>query len=253
MATPANSEVKPVFPSFHLLCMEERFSDAFNQAVKTKWPELPQRIKVTIHDGRLGALDPEIRFDAVVSPANSYARLDGGFDDALARAYRPDEDYYWITKRAQKTLYEKWKGFAPPGTCTVIPLDSEDGQPIQHPWGTKYLLLCPTMAVPCDVQWDREIVYECIWSMLCAVDQHNRRSEDGQQESEIKSILMTPLATGVGRLRAARWAEQTVIALRHWTEAVEQPNLWSHLQWDDIYVKQDELEKTFVDDIPGPV
>ena len=206
----------------------------------------------------------------MVSPANSYARLDGAFDDALARVYGPKDDYGWITRKAQSILYKKWRGFAPPGTCTIVPLLVDDDaltdnnnassdhsaavshdHPTHHPWGTKFLLLCPTMAVPWDVQWDREVVYECIWSLLCAVDVHNN-SSDGEGGRRINSILMTPLATGVGRVRPQRWAEQCVLALKHWIEAVGRPERWSRLEWDEISLKQDELEATFMDDVPGP-
>ncbi|KAK4616000.1 hypothetical protein CLAFUW4_10163, partial [Fulvia fulva] len=168
-----------ILPDIQLLCMYEKFSDAFNAAVEKCYPELHQKATITIHNCRLGALPKELRFDAVVSPANSYGRLDGAFDDALARTYGPKNDYEWITRKAQKVLYEKWRGFAPPGTCTIVPLEHQDdaGQSkveMQHPWNTKYLLLCPTMRIPDLVGWDVEVVYECVWSLLCTIDNHNR-------------------------------------------------------------------------------
>ena len=252
-------------PSFHLLCIHERFSSAFKEAVQTLYPNLHEQVTITIHDCDLRSLDKDLRFDAVVSPANSYARLDGAFDDALAKAYGPKDDYGWITRKAQSTLYKKWRGFAPPGTCTIVPLldDDDNGATANassnadtttstnppNPWGTKFLLLCPTMAVPWDVQWDREVVYECIWSLLCAVDTHNQSSTS--DSGRINSILMTPLATGVGRVRPQRWAEQCVLAIKHWIEAGAKPELWSRLEWDDISLRQDELEATFMDDVPS--
>lgn len=242
----------PTLPEIHLLCMEERFSNAFNAAVNTHFPNIHEQAKITIHNSSLQQLPQAIRFNAVVSPANSYGRLDGAFDDALARAYGPRGDYYWMTRKAQAVLYEQWKGFAPPGTCTIVPLDREDGE--RNLWGTDYMLLCPTMRIPQDVRWDREVAYECVWSLLCAIDNHNGRvlqqdsasgsSNEGQM---IKSILMTPLATGVGRVSATRWAEQCVLAMKHWVEAVEDPETWESLEWHKILEDNDEVAATWRD------
>ena len=118
----------------------------------------------------------------------------------------------------------------------------------KNPWETEYLLLCPTMRTPSDVTWDREIVYECIWSMLCAVDNHNRslREETSSQVgSKITSILMTPLATGCGRVTSLRWAEQCVLAMKHWVAAVEKPEIWSRVTWDVASEQEQEVEATW--------
>lgn len=276
--------------------MQERDSEAFNAAVQKEWPALHDYTKITVHNCALKYVPEELRFDAVVSPANSYARLDGAFDDALARAYGPPGDYGWITHKAQKVVYEKWRGFAPPGTCTLVRLDhneahdsgqpdvrtepknpwgigsllkpdhDETAQPSQpkqidkpmNPWGTEYLLLCPTMRIPWQVKWDREVVYECIWSMLCTIDEHHRRIQRQKQddepvpdneEREIKSVLMTPLATGVGQLSPERWARQCVLAMKHFVEAREYPQVWGNLQWDKIFDDHEEVVNTYRNDV----
>jgi hypothetical protein len=54
-------------------------------------------------------------------------------------------------------------------------------------------------------------------------------------ELQIKSILMTPLATGVGHVSEAKWAAQCVMAMKYWVEAVKSPLKWSNLQWQDVY------------------
>lgn len=255
-ATSTQSDNRPrstkLLPDIHLLCMQDEAAEAFESAVTSHFPDLNQQTNITIHDCSLKYLDQSLRFDAVVSPANSYGRLDGAFDDALARAYGPPGDYDWITRKAQGVLYEQWRGYAPPGTCTVVRLDHKTfgDAPTINPWSTEYLLLCPTMHIPCSVTWDREIVYECIWSLLCAVDGHNRKlrtagSSTTKAEKPITSILMTPLATGVGRVSNQRWAEQLVIALKHWTEAVEKPEVWSRMTWEAALTRHGELTATY--------
>jgi O-acetyl-ADP-ribose deacetylase (regulator of RNase III) len=112
------------------------------------------------------------------------------------------------------------------------------------------------MRRPSDVRWDREVVYECIWSLLCAIDNHNcsvrKAIEKGdregtvEDEEEIQSILMTPLATGVGRVSPETWACQAVLALKHFVEASENPDKWSRLELVDIAVSTLEVEMTWL-------
>ena len=123
------------------------------------------------------------------------------------------------------------------------------------------MLLCPTMRIPSNVVWDREVVYECVWSLLCAVDNHNEsvRRRNASLEGaanpgrhspkEIKSILMTPLATGVGRVSAERWASQCVIAMKHYAEAVANPEVWGKLSWDKASEDHEEVVETYKNEI----
>ena len=102
------------------------------------------------------------------------------------------------------------------------------------------------MRVPQEVQWDREVVYECMWSLLCAVDKHNRSVKDmgGADGSRIQRLMMSPLATGVGGVSAERWAAQVVLATKHFVMAVEDPMKWSALGWGDLQT-QLEVQKTW--------
>lgn len=215
---------------------------AFNSAMR-EYP-LPPSVTVTVHEDRLAELPASVTFDAIVSPANSYARLDGGFDDALSRAFSPKHDYLALTKHAQRVLYQEWRGFAPPGTCTLIDLKHESLR--DEPWGCRYLALCPTMKIPQKVTWDKEVVYECVWSLLTSVSKHNEwiAQSEPNDHRKITSILMTPLATGYGGWSAAKWAAQFLIAIRHFTEATERAEKWGAM--DPIIVMKfaEEMQKT---------
>jgi len=207
-------------------------------------------VQITHHNTRLNGLGSNVKFNCVVSPANSYAFLDGGFDDAISRAFSPAVNYYALTRHAQSELYKQHRGFAPPGTCTLIPIPKEyaESSRIGDRWGCRWLALCPTMRVPYNANWDREVVYECVWSLLCAVDRHNQRAKESSdpelREAAITSMLMTPLATGVGRVSAERWAHQAVLALKHFLRAVEDAAQWSSLDWDQARQFTDEVTKT---------
>ncbi|KAH8658520.1 hypothetical protein BGZ61DRAFT_465759 [Ilyonectria robusta] len=197
-------------PKIHLLCMQEHFADAFKEASRSR--KLPASVEVQIHDCALAQLPSSVQFDAIVSPANSYGRLDGAFDDAISRALSPRDDYLALTHVSFKDRS-------------------------RNIWGTRYVALCPTMRMPNDVRWDREVVYECIWSLLCEVDNHNKMMEMGhprEYAETIQNILMTPLATGVGRVSATTWANQAVLAIKHFVEAAENPDKWSALDWQDF-------------------
>jgi len=211
--------------------MQNRFARAF-EAARAKH-KLHPSYDIAIHESSLAALPASVTYDLVVSPANSYARLDGAFDDAISRAFSPRDDYLALTRHAQGIVYRKYRGFAPPGTCTLIPFAFEPGA-TKNVWGCRYVALCPTMRVPANVCWDREIVYECVWSLLCALDNHN--NDDAVKPADkITSILMTPLATGVGLVSPQKWAEQAVLAMNHYAEAVEKPEKWSRLEFHDVY------------------
>ncbi|KAL4803442.1 hypothetical protein BDV18DRAFT_144759 [Aspergillus unguis] len=274
----------PNIPRIRLLCMESKFIDAFLIALAKHWPEITTKtsaptpntetdgdsssasvitipsspINLSIHDVSLSSLSASTKFDLIVSPANSYGRLDGSFDDAISRAFcRPDRPYETLTHAAQDTLYEKYRGFAPPGSCTLVPfpgaLLDQNGKG-KNRWGCRWLGLCPTMRTPDDVRWDREVVYECIWSLLCAVDGWNRGLEQRDTgevfEERIESVLMTPLATGCGMVSAQRWAEQFVLAMKHYVDAVERPQRWKRLGWGEIQRDTGEVEKTWKEKKP---
>lgn len=233
-------------PHIRLLCMEKKFQEAFDAASKKY--SLPESINLDIHRYPLSHLPASLKFDTIVSPANSFGRLDGAFDDAISRALAPQTDYHALTRVAQQQLYAQWRGFAPPGTCTIIRIPDSFQAESSNVWDVKRVALCPTMRMPQNTQWDREVVYECVWSLLCAIGNHNRDVREGKApagEEEIKTILMTPLATGCGMVSAKRWAAQAVLALRHYTNAIDNEAEWSSLDWNTIDARSLEVERTW--------
>ncbi|KAM5349027.1 hypothetical protein ACJ41O_008850 [Fusarium nematophilum] len=231
-------------PQIHLLCMEDHFISAFSSARHSH--HLPSSIPIQIHNCALAQLPPAVTFDTVVSPANSYARLDGAFDDAISRAFAPINDYHALTRAAQSQLYRKWRGFAPPGTCTLISIPDDFAARSRNIWGARRVAICPTMRMPADVRWDKEVVYECVWSLLCEIDNHNRDVREGNKnEEEIRSVLMTPLATGVGRVSGDKWAAQVVLAMKHFVEASENPEKWGRMEWADLGKSCAEVQLTW--------
>ncbi|KAG5983964.1 hypothetical protein E4U55_006574 [Claviceps digitariae] len=234
-------------PHIHLLCMHSQHAEAFTSAAQKH--HLPSSVTFEIHDAALQSIPAATKFDLIVSPANSYGRLDGGFDDAISRSFSPQHDYLALTHVAQARLYHEWCGFAPPGSCTLVPIPVEFAATSKNVWGTKYLALCPTMRTPQPVEWDREIVYESIWSLFVSIDKHNRQvlhaGHDGGESKKINSILLTPLATGIGKVSAKRWAAQMVLAIKHFVDAKQNPQKWSRLTPMDISDHTSEVIDTW--------
>lgn len=119
-------------------------------------------------------------------------------------------------------------------------------------WGCRWIAICPTMRLPTNVVWDREVVYECVWSLLCEVERHNRGQEGGmcaggerKEKNRIETVLMTPMATGVGKVSPERWAAQVVLALKHFVDAVERPERWGRLTWMELGTDAMEVSNTY--------
>ncbi|KAH8679797.1 hypothetical protein BGZ60DRAFT_428097 [Tricladium varicosporioides] len=236
MSSPAKS--KPIIPHIHLLCMQPSASDAFTAALK-QYKVTSSTIEYTIYNTYLADLPSTLTFDLVVSPANSYAILDGGFDNAISRAFSPKDDYSALTRAAQKEIYDSHRGYLPPGQCKIVKIPEEFRGKLRYHegngWGCKYLALCPTMRMPTPCNWDKEIVYECIWSLLNSIEKHNWAATEDENSglSVIESILMTPLGTGTGGISDEKWARQAVLAIKHYTDAVEKPEVYNARNWGD--------------------
>lgn len=239
-----------ILPHIHFLCMETQAVTAFNTALQ-QYSRFSTNFCYTVHESSLSMLEDTINFDLVVSPANSYGRLDGSFDDAISRAFSPKEDYFALTLHVQAELYREYKGYLPPGHCHIVRMPEEwkgndnvesklrygDGKG----WGCKWIAMVPTMRVPMVLDGQPDIVYTCVWALLAAIERHNR---DMGETEKIKSILMTPLGTGVGRVSYERWANQCLLAMKHFVDACEQPREWAQISWSKAELIDHQIEAT---------
>jgi O-acetyl-ADP-ribose deacetylase (regulator of RNase III) len=157
----------------------------------------------TVMNGVLG--EYRGKFDCIVSPANSYSRIDGSFDNVIAMMFCPSNPEV-VTTIAQKFCYHHYNGYMPPGTALVVPM---------HPFREKkfeckYLLLTPTMRMPSNVRWNKEVCYNGMFSLLNAIKNHNN-----QNQEKIKSVFLTGLGTGIGRVPSEICAAQMLLAYKH--------------------------------------
>lgn len=97
--------------------------------------------------------------DAVVSPANSFGLMDGGYDKAIT-------DYFGskLMKEVQKEILIRWHGEQPVGTSMSVPIYNRVFNTI---YGSKIcqLIHTPSMRTP-EVIKDSRIIYQCMRTTL---------------------------------------------------------------------------------------
>ncbi|WP_423736312.1 macro domain-containing protein [Chitinophaga caseinilytica] len=143
---------------------------ALIEAWKAFFSDIPN---VVIHEGDI----TKLKVDAVVSPANSFGFMDGGLDLALS------ERLGWDLERK---LMDRIKAL-PEGELLVgQAMTLETGDP-----KIPYLISAPTMRIPTNFNIDTSVnAYLAMKAILIAAN----------KESEIQSVAIPGLCTGIGRM-----------------------------------------------------
>ena len=131
----------------------------------------------------------DIEADAIVSPANSFGYMDGGFDAQITEYFGTS-----IQSRVRKAIEDKHYGELNIGSCIEIPIQDKV-------YGSLYVT--PTMRVPMDVHLTNN-AYVAFRSMLV------------QSIFDNASSVVTPvLCTGVGKMDPYVAATQMKMAYRN--------------------------------------
>ena len=88
-------------------------------------------------------------------------------------------------------------------------------------------------------------MYNLMWSILVSVDQHNAAVTQTGTGTRIRKVLMTGLATGVGKVSSVKCAQQMALAVKHFLEASAHPEKWSSMSWDDMVPVNVEIRRTY--------
>ena len=114
--------------------------------------------------------------------------------------------------------------------------------------GCSHIAICPTMHRPEDISWDRFVVYNATWSLLCALDRHNGRKDEPSNGDgptyQIRSVLMSSLGTGTGKVPYDQFASQFGLAVRNFNEALSSTEEWMSMNWNHINAIEDELSSS---------
>lgn len=135
-------------------------------------------------------------YDVIISPANSYGRMDGGFDAVLSQRF-PD-----LQQCVRQELSDQRGGYLAPGQAILAPTND-----VAHP----LCVVAPTMRLP-SVIVPREdiVVYDAMWSILHCLSNHVKAG------NSISRVAIPGLGTGAGGVSHARAASLMEMAYRHW-------------------------------------
>ena len=109
-----------------------------------------------VHNYFSNFMDENQDVDAIVSPANSFGLMDGGYDKAII-------DYFGekLMKSVQQAILIRWYGEQPVGTSMSVPIKNKIVN------GGRYALLIhtPSMRTPEQIV-DTRIIYQCMRTTL---------------------------------------------------------------------------------------
>ena len=97
--------------------------------------------------------------ECVVSPANSYGLMDGGYDLAISKYFGWD-----LEKKVQQYIIDNLYGEQPVGTSIMV--DINEKQKLIH---------TPTMRIPSEIK-DPTVIYNCMRTCLMLAKQNNIKS-----------------------------------------------------------------------------
>ncbi len=158
---------------------------------------------VSVVHGRFQDVD---EFDCVVSPANSYGLMDGGFDAHLVHFFGLQ-----LMERVQQHIIDHYAGSQPVGTSFLVATGNE-----RHP----FVAHTPTMRVPMVIS-GTDNVYQAMKAMLLAVKAYNKNNA-----RQIQKVLCPGLGTATGGVPFSIAAAQMRLAYEHVC------NDMSHIDWN---------------------
>ena len=98
----------------------------------------------------------------------------------------------------------------------------------------RVLAVLPTMRVPGDVGWHRDLAYNATWALLAEVARWNAEKDEG-----IGRVLMTGLGTGAGGVGVERCARQMVLAVQHYARPLP-----ASVRWADVEGRMADVRAT---------
>lgn len=183
---------------------------------------------VTVHCGDFVEYATKLKEDGkrfiVVSPANSFGMMDGGFDESIRQFYQE------VCKRdivsfVQTGISVEYGGEQPVGTCLRI------GTPFDKRIPMLYHI--PTMRLPMDVSGTNN-AYMAMKALLL---QLNRDDEEFQMYGNVDEVLVPVFCTGYGRMNPYQAIGQMKLAWDRFADNLFSPDFSS---WEKI---SEEVQK----------
>lgn len=142
----------------YLLDIKKEMTDAWNKYFRDV-----NDVKI-VHNDFTKFMSENTNIEAIVSPANSFGLMHGGYDKAII-------DYFGteLMKDVQEKIIKRWCGEQPVGTSMTVPITDkwiekqlDEERMIQ---GHPILIHTPTMRTPEEIS-DFRIIYQCMRTTL---------------------------------------------------------------------------------------
>lgn len=146
--------------------------------------------------------------DCVVSPANSFGLMDGGYDLAITKWFGDQ-----LQQRVQKHIIKDYYGEQPVGSSFIIPTTPLDSK--------QFLIHTPSMRTPGRII-DVQVIYWCMRSSLIMA-----------MDNDIKSIVIPAFGGLTGRISPEIVASMMHKAYMQLLNPPEKLN-WNHVQGHQI-------------------
>lgn len=173
--------------------------------------------------------------DCIVSPANSFGKMDGGIDRTISYMLNTIDDKDYIGKKVRNIINKRFRGEQPVGSCIILPTDNN-----KFP----YLAHAPTMRIPRNCVGTLNAYY-AFKAVLCDVLNFNEHMISINKEP-IRTILTTTFCTGCGELSLQ-------MALLQMKKAYDVVRDGVKVSWSNVNKFDQELEKlrklTIKDDV----
>jgi O-acetyl-ADP-ribose deacetylase (regulator of RNase III) len=157
-------------------------------------------------------------YSCIVSPANSYGMMDGGFDKVIINHLG-----HQVMENVQNIIVNEFYGIQPVGTSFIM--ETGHGQ-------FPYIAHTPTMVTPSDIS-ETSNVYFAMLSMLIAVKKHN---EVNSKYERIREILCPGFGTGTGKLTPQKAARQMYFAYYNFLNPTKSIN-WNYIEYHQSMLK----------------
>lgn len=142
---------------------------------------------VELFNGDFKEFMKEKRVECIVSPANAYGLMDGGYDLAITEWFGNQ-----LQERVQKHIIDDFYGEQPVGTSFIIDAGKDN----------QYLIHTPTMQAP-QIIVDPRVIYHCMRSTLIEAKRNN-----------IESILIPMFGGACGGVKPAVVAKMMLKAYK---------------------------------------
>ena len=139
-----------------------------NPTMTQAWEKCFSHVKdiEIVNDDFAHFMDAHPDIEAVVSPANAYGLMDGGYDKAITDYFGKELQY-----KVQNIIVKEWYGEQPVGTSLTVLTDKA----VANSHKLIRLIHTPTMRSP-EVIIDPRIVYQCMRTTLIEAKKHDIQS-----------------------------------------------------------------------------